>query len=180
METTIVEDGLQKDIQRDIKQDVLEECIELKNIKYKTMLMNGTVLSDIKYSKEDANNLEKFLEDSKLNKENETWSKLDKTVKIKKLILYAESYSLTNLYTEEEKELLIAFLKDSLDRKKLQRIKDVYYDKEKCIITDIPALSFQKSNKHFTLKNMDKRINTIKSLSLPKKSNSTIRNKKEE
>jgi hypothetical protein len=174
MESIIVE------VEKDVQKDILEECIELKNIKYKTMLMNGTVLSDMKYSKEDVTHLEKFLEDSKSNKENESWSKLDKTIKIKKLCAYAETYSQINMYTEEEQVALIAFLKDSLDRKKLQRIKDVHYDKEKCIITDIPALSFHKVTKHFTLKNVDKRINTIKSLSLPKKSNTTLRNKKDD
>jgi len=157
-----------------------EECIELKNIKYKTLLMNGTVLSDIKYSQEDVEHLEKFLEDSKTNKESETWSKLDKTIKIKKLCSFADVYAVENLYTEDEKSTLISFLKDSLDRKKLLRVKDVHYDKDKCIITDIPALSFHKATKHFTLKNMDKRISTVKSLSLPKKNQGTLRNKKEE
>jgi hypothetical protein len=157
------------------EQETKEECIELKNIKYKTLLMNGTVLTDMKYSKEDIQNLDKFLEESKTNKDNETWSKLDKTVKIKKLSLYAEKIAEEKKYTEEEKICLIAFLKDSLDRKKLQRVKDVHYDKVNGQILDIPALSFNKVNKHFTLRNIDKRISTIKSLPPQKKS---LRNNK--
>ena len=68
-------------------------------------------------------------------------------------------------YTEDEKTHLVKFLKDCLDRKKLQRVKDVIYDKTLGEIKDIPALSYNKSNNHFTLKNMDaKRVSTLKSL----------------
>ena len=79
---------------------------------------------------------------------------------------------------EEECKLLSVFLKDSLDKKKLSRVKDVIYDKEAGIIKEIPALVYTKSNKHFTLKNIDKRVSTLKSLA-PKKNNGhgTIKNK---
>ena len=70
----------------------------------------------------------------------------------------------------------MAFLRDCLDRKKLQRVKDVVYDKTNGSIKEIPALSYTKANKHFTLKNMDKRVSTLKSLA-PKKTQGTIKNK---
>jgi hypothetical protein len=70
-------------------------------------------------------------------------------------------------------------LKDCLDRKKLQRVKDVTYDKSVGIIKEVPALSFNKLNKHFTLKNLDKRVNTLKSLPV-KKNRGTIKNKSNE
>ena len=63
-----------------------------------------------------------------------------------------------------------------MNRKKLQRVKDVIYDKENGQIKEIPALQYTKANKHFTLKNIDKRISTVKSLT-PKKPNGTIKNK---
>ena len=72
--------------------------------------------------------------------------------------------------------LLVLFLKDSLDKKKLSRVKDVIYDKENGVVKEIPALLYTKSNKHFTLKNIDKRVSTLKSLA-PKKGNGTIKNK---
>ena len=71
---------------------------------------------------------------------------------------------------------MVTFLKDCLDRKKLQRVKDVIYDKTTGQIKDIPALSYTKSNKHFTLKNLEKRVSTLKSLA-PKKTQGTIKNK---
>ena len=75
----------------------------------------------------------------------------------------------------EQKDLLIIFLKDCLDRKKLQRVKDVVYDKANKEVKEIPSLFFNKLTNHFTLKNMDKRINTLKSLP-PKKLQKTIKN----
>ena len=77
---------------------------------------------------------------------------------------------------QEEEKLMVTFLKDCLDRKKLQRVKDVIYDKTTGQIKDIPALSYTKSNKHFTLKNLEKRVSTLKSLA-PKKAQGTIKNK---
>ena len=77
---------------------------------------------------------------------------------------------------ENEAKNLVIFFKDSLDKKKLCRVKDVIYDKINGIIKEIPSLTYTKSNKHFTLKNMDKRVSTLKSLA-PKKVNGTVRHK---
>jgi hypothetical protein len=140
-----------------------EECVELKNIKYKTMLMNGNVIQETK-SSNDMSKLDKFLEDDKNNNENETWSKLDKSVKTRKMLAYAEKYTEDKKLTEEESTKLISFLKDCLDKKKLQRVKDVIYDKSLGEIKEIPALFYNKTNNHFTLKNLDKRVSTLKSL----------------
>jgi hypothetical protein len=152
-----------------------DECMELKNIKYKTMLMNGTTFKETK-SSNNLSHLEKFLEDEKNNNQNEPWCKLDKTVKTVKLIDYVEEYKKTNDLSEEESTKMICFLKDCLDRKKLQRVKDVVYDKTNGTVKEIPALQYTKSNKHFTLKNMDKRVSTLKSLT-PKKIQGTVKNK---
>ena len=59
-----------------------EECLELKNIKYKTILLSGIAIKETK-SSGDLSNLEKFLENEKNNNRNDPWCKLDKTVKTK-------------------------------------------------------------------------------------------------
>lgn len=153
----------------------VDECQELKNIKYKTMLLNGAPLHETK-SSNDLSNLEKFLEDEKKNNSNEPWCKLNKTIKTKKLLEFAETYCKEKTLDEDETKLLTVFLKDSLDKKKLSRVKDVIYDKVTGIVKDIPALLYTKSKKHFTLKNVDKRISTLKSLA-PKKAHGSIKNK---
>jgi hypothetical protein len=152
-----------------------EECSELKNIKYKTMLLSGVPLKETKQSN-DISNLDKFLEDEKNTNKSEPWCKLDKTIKTKKIVDYIEVYKNENSLDQEEEQLLATFLKDCLDRKKLQRVKDVIYDKTEGVIKEIPALSYTKSSKHFTLKNLEKRVSTLKSLA-PKKAQGTIKNK---
>lgn len=154
------------------------DCQELKNIKYKTMLLNGVPLQETK-SSNDLSNLDKFLENEKNNNVNEPWCKLNKTIKTKKILEYIDIYKKENNLTDEESNLLVLFLKDALDRKKLQRVKDVIYDKENGLIKDIPALFYIKSNKHFTLKNIDKRVSTLKSLAPKKAGQGTIRKKDE-
>jgi hypothetical protein len=146
---------------------VIDECQELKNIKYKTMLLNGNPMRETK-SSNDLSNLEKFLENEKNNNNNEPWCKLNKTVKTKKLIDFVDLYAKDKNLDEEESKLLVTFLKECIDRKKLQRVKDVSYDKSNGTIKEIPALSYVKIAKHFTLKNLDKRVSTLKSLSVKK------------
>ena len=153
------------------------KCQELKNLKYKTMLLNSVPLQETKTTSfNDLSNLDKFLENEKNNNVNEPWCKLNKTIKTKKIQEYVQVYKQENNLNDEESVILFSFLKDCIDRKKLQRVKDVLYDKENGNIKEIPALCYVKSNKHFTLKNMDKRVSILKSLA-PKKGQGTIRKK---
>jgi len=155
---------------------VKTECQELKNIKYKTLLLNGKPLPETK-SSINLSNLDKFLETEKNNNVNEPWCKLNKTIKTKKMQEYVERYKQEKNLSDEESGLLLTFLKDCLERKKLQRVKDVLYDKDSGIVKDIPALFYMKSSKHFTLKNIDKRVSTLKSLAPNKSGQGTIRKK---
>ena len=121
---------------------------------------NNVTPSQIKKAKKLAKNSEKSL------------------IKTKKLIEYVDVYKKDKKLDEEETKNLVSFLKDCLDKKKLQRVKDVIYDKITGSVKDIPALYYTKSNKHFTLKNIDKRVSTLKSLA-PKKTQRSIKNKLE-
>jgi len=133
-----------------------------------------------KPSNSNMESLEKFLENNKTNSQNENWSKLDKTTKMKKMTVFADKFIKEKEYNEEESKLLIVFLIDCLDRKKLQKVKDVVYDKLLGEIKEIPSLVFNKLNNRFTLKITDKRINTLKSLPTKKTNTSTIKNKLDE
>jgi hypothetical protein len=150
-----------------------EDCSQLKNMKYKNIISNS--LHKETKSSNDLSNLEAFLENEKKNNIAEPWSKLDKTVKIQKMLLVAEKYKLDNQLEESEYQHLLCFLKDCLDRKKLNRVKDVTYDKTNGLIKDIPGLFHNKVKNHFTIKNLEKRVSTLKSLA-PKKVNGTIKN----
>jgi len=147
----------------------VNDKINRNEIKYKNIANNSNLVDTKK--KTTKHTLNSIL-DKKEDIQNEPWCKLNKTNKLVKLQKYVEEYKSKNDISEEEEELLVIFLKDCLDKKKLQRIKDVTYDKANGIIKDIPGLFYIKAKKHFTLKNNDKRVSTLKSLG-PKKSKSS-------
>ena len=112
----------------------------------------------------------KYLENEKNKNKQDSWNKLDKTDKIQKLHAFAEKYGKDNGIPIKEIKNLKMFFKDSLEKNKLQKTKDVVYDKEHQVITAIPSLLFNTNTRAFTLKIMDsKRVSTIKSLT-PKRS----------
>ena len=120
------------------------------------------------------NIIDSLLEKEKLHNKTETWNKLDKTVKIQKLHIFAEKYGKENNLPVKDIKSLKSFFIDCLEKNKLQKTKDVTYDKEKREIISIPALFFNVSNRNFTLKILDaKRVSTLKSLT-PKRT--TINN----
>ena len=137
-------------------------CMDLEAIKYKKMLLTGVPMKEPKYSN-NLDFLDTFLENEKINNENEPWCKLNNTVKLKKLLDFAKVYTLEHNMSVEEADCLITFFKDCLERKKLQKVKDVVYDKVNGNIKSIPSLVYTKNTKHFTLKNMEKKGVTLKS-----------------
>lgn len=128
---------------------------------------NTTLYSTNSLSSE---NIYKILEKEKLHNKTETWNKLDKTQKIQKLHSYAEKYGKDNKLTHTDMKSLKLFFIDCLEKNKLQKSKDVNYDKEKQEISSIPSLFFSPINRNFTLKITDpKRVSTLKSLTPRKK-----------
>lgn len=121
--------------------------------------------------------IETMLEKEKQHNKTETWNKLDKTIKIQKLHQFAEKYGKEHSIPIKDVKSLKAFFIDCLEKNKLQKTKDVIYEKERREITSIPALHFNQMNRNFTLKIMDaKRVSTLKSLT-PKRV--TEKNKEE-
>ena len=113
--------------------------------------------------------IDRMLENEKQQNKTEPWNKLNKTVKIQKLNAFADKYKKEHGINAKETKALKTFFIDSLEKNKLQKTKDLVYDKETQEIIEIPALSFHPETRNFTLKNMDKtRISTLKSLT-PKK-----------
>ena len=173
---TTSEDNIEPKEEPIVAQVVSESCAELKSINYKIMLSKRSNASTPRAAllTDSSENLDKFLEDEKKTNILDSWSNLDKTLKMKKLTAYADLYKIDNSLSEEEYSLMMKFLKDALDHKKLQRVKDVIYDKTSGAIKSIPALAYNKATSHFTLKNVDKRVSTLKSLP-PKKNRGTVK-----
>ena len=132
----------------------------LANAKYKSILPQTTSFNDLTY-----NAIDEILENEKQKNKSDPWNKLDKTVKIQKLHAFAEKYGKENGLPVKEIKSLKQFFISCLEKQKLQKTKDVVYDKEKKELISIPALHFNSENHNFTLKNMDaKRVSTLKSL----------------
>jgi hypothetical protein len=130
--------------------------------KYKNLIQPATASYD---GESDYAAIEEMLEQEQLKNKAEAWNKLDKTHKIQKLHAFAEKYGKDHSLPVKETKNLKAFFVDSLDKGKLQKTKDVNYNKETREILGIPALHFNSDTRAFTLRNLDtKRVSTLKSL----------------
>ena len=139
-------------------------CKELKNIAYKTMLLNGQeIVPEINNTSN--NILSNFLENESCANKKENWSKLDKTQKIKKLITHIDD-TLQKKYklSDDETSKCHKYLLKCLERKALSKVKDVIYDKETGLISEIPNLHFDNIERVFILKKDDKHVSTVKCL----------------
>ena len=144
-----------------------DECNELKNITYKTMMAKSggeKKNTSLHNNNKNISNIEVFLDKERKINKGEPWNKIDKTEKIKQLNEYVDSiietYNLTEIETNDLKEYLSA----SLDKKKLLCVKDVQYDKLCGKIKGIPCLHYNTTSRKFTLKRNEKRVSTLKSL----------------
>ena len=150
----------------------VEQSSPTINEKYKNIINiypNTNETSEMNY-----NTIDQLLEKEKQHNKTEQWTKLDKTVKIQKLHQFAEKYGKNNNLPTKDIKILKTFFNDCLEKNKLNKTKDVLYDKEKRDISSIPALHFNQLTKNFTLKIMDtKRVSTLKSLT-PKHINNNI------
>ena len=144
-----------------------DECQELRNIKYKTMLLNGnkkslnTVIDNVK-------NLDLILDNETEKSKQESWNKLDKSAKMKKITDYITKIQPTYMLSQEEIDILKNYLSSNLDKKNLQKNKDVVYVKESGILQHIPNLHFNNSTRKFTLRKQSQ-TSATKSLGPTKK-----------
>jgi hypothetical protein len=123
------------------------------------------------------NAVDMILESEKQNNKLDTWNKLDKTGKIIKLHAFAEKYGRTHNLPTKDIKILKTFFIECLEKAKLQKAKDVVYNKETGEILSIPSLHFNTTNQKFTLKIMDaKRVSTLKCLTPKRISEKTREN----
>ena len=144
-----------------------DECVELKNIKYQTMLLNSN--SKVDSQKNNTANLDRILEKESLENKKKPWSKLGTSVKIRKINHFVIHYGKQLSLTPKEKVELKSYLKTAITKKKLQRAKDVVYDASSGKIKSIPGLSYDKKKNRFTLRRIDKKNSTLKGLAQKKK-----------
>jgi hypothetical protein len=157
-----------------------EECVELKNIKYQTMLINNNSNNINKTTDQNTiDNIDAFLSNEIKYNEKQPWSKLGEGIKLKKINEYATAYCNKHKSHRKKEAELIKYLKKCMAHKKLQRVKDVEYNIKTGKITKIPGLKWETSKNRFTLKKPDKKGSTLKNLApIKKKKKIKIKNKK--
>jgi hypothetical protein len=136
---------------------------QLKNLKYKTMLIQGKLTPNI----ENTTDINLALETEKTDKP-ENWNKLPKADKAMCLNTFVSNflsteYKLTDTETVATKE----YLRSAIDRKKLQKNKDVAFNNGE--LTQIHGLMFNKQTRKFTIKESEKKQSTLKNLAPTKK-----------
>ena len=165
-----------------------EECIELRNMKYKSMLLKKT--NNKQLTKCNSNvDIDSLLEKERTQNKEDQWTKLDKSMKNSKIVVFVDHYASENNLNDKDKSFLQNFLFYCLEQKKLIKTKDVVYDKVTGTITSIPCLLYTPTlTKKFTLKRCEKRPSTLSSLApkskvsrrtIPSKSNNTCGENKE-
>lgn len=159
------------------------ECNELRNIEYKTMLLNnnhsekdkGVLNIQMDNNNINIKQIDNFLQNEKKSTLfQKPWTKLEKMYKIQKLNEYADKFGQNENMSEEQIDNLKKFLLLCLNRKRLQRSKEVIYNKETEEIIEINGLSLNNEN-NFTLKNIEKKTSTLKNL--PKSKKLKVKNK---
>lgn len=137
--------------------------------------MNGHLYD----SSSNIHNINKLLETEMVNNKKNVWIKLDKKMKTQKLHIYAEKYGKEHSLSMKQIKQLKIYFSSCLDQQKLQKTKDISYNKETGEILNIPMLFFNVQTNNFTLKQCDKHVSTIKSLTpkrLTKKNDKTAEN----
>lgn len=133
---------------------------------YKNMILNNNEMNN---ETKDIQTLDDFLIKKNKIKQGKTWSQLNKMEKIDKINNYVNSISSEYELTSKDIIDLKQYLKTCLNRKMLQRMKDVHYDKVEGEIKKINGLQIKKGKisdkeKKFTLKHSDKKDSTLKNL----------------
>ena len=131
----------------------------MNNKKISTFSENETeILNDV-------DKVHELLEMEKQTNKLESWNKIDKMMKIRKLNTFADRYGREHNLSIQEIKSLKAFFVTCLDTSRLQKSKDVVYDRDTQEIRDIPSLMFNAVQRNFTLRMLDiKRVSTLKSL----------------
>ena len=179
--------GIKTDEENSKVLSTMEETVPSEKKKKKALVRKGSPISNAIKSISDKtsssssrpdklNELDVFLNESidQANQVKQPWNKLNRQDKIKMLENYAIRYLEENNIPIEEKHELKEYLISAMDKKRISKVKEIVYDKDKQVIQSIPILTYNSAGKRFTLKRLDKRQSTIKSLT-PKKNKPGIK-----
>lgn len=89
------------------------------------------------------------------------WNNLDKSIKLKKTMEFITTFSEQNDLSDEKTNELKILLREKIQRKQLQKTKDVIYDITSGKIKHIPALSYVDGQFHFKIIDRASPLNSL-------------------
>ena len=163
-----------KDVSNNVKvKETKPPRLQVSNTINHMYMQSNELSSQAKYS---LNAVDKLLENEVQINKADTWNKLDNTMKNNLLQEFADVYANEQGLSDNLRSSLKTFFCSCLEKNKLQRSKDVNYNKSTKTISSIPALHLNSSNQAFTLKIIDtKRVSTVKSLTPLRTTNGQVR-----
>lgn len=135
-----------------MSEETNKECKEYNSLKYRTMIMTGHNIEEETSGDTSQQQLDCFLMNEKQENEKQTWSKLSKTERLKKINNFIET-NLISQYSlnEEETQKSKTFLNRLIERKRIMKVNEVSYNEETGQIENIPIILFNTKNRRFTL-----------------------------
>lgn len=129
-----------------------KECKEYNSLKYRTMIMTGKDIDQKLEHESSQQELDNFLQKEQTANEKQSWNKLSKTERLKKIYFFIET-NISKKYSLDEEEIgdLNVFVNKLLERKKLLKTTELSYNEESGMIEEIPALLFNSKTRRFTL-----------------------------
>jgi hypothetical protein len=121
---------------------------QFTSIQYKTGI-NGLTNSS---TTNNIDSIDQLLAQETVSNVADSWARLDKTTRIKKLKTYVRTKMNARMnLTDQESDKCLRYMVRNMDRQ-LRRVKDVVYDKDSGEVMDIPAFEFNAKTRAFTMK----------------------------
>lgn len=129
-----------------------KECKEYNSLKYRTMIMTGKDIDQKMKHESSQAELDSFLVKEQTANKKQSWSKLSKTERLKKIDIFINSHLIkTHSLSEEEVSNLNVYVANLLERKKLIKSNEILYNEDDGLIEEMPALLFNNKMRKFTL-----------------------------
>ena len=124
---------------------------------------------------DDFDKVHELLDRENLTNKLDSWNKIDKMMKVRKLNAFADKYGKEHSLSIQEIKALKQFFTNCLDTSRLNKSKDVIYDRDSQEIKDIPSLTMHAVQRNFTLRSVDaKRVSTLKALAPRRKEQQSV------
>ena len=132
------------------KETKSSNCKEYQALQYKTMINNGTNIDNVIDNETNEEKINHFLETEIASNKKQSWIKLTRTNKFQKLKKYLNEIAVP-MYSLNKEEITQCenYFFQCLERKKLHKNNEVFYDENKGIIEGLKSITFDEDKRKF-------------------------------